>query len=125
MGEPVGDETVDDAEGIAELVVEAGSHHAGRQGMAHVSDTLADMIPNVRHVSRRRAALQIDEDRGRAGASEAAQEVEAWGLLERLFEAVCYLIERLIKRCPRPARLHHHGAEGKRRILVAAEAVIR
>ena len=96
VGEPVGREAVDDAEGIAELVVEAGPDDAGRQGMAHVSDALADMVPNVGHLARRRAALQVDEDRGRAGAGEAAQEIEARGFLERALDPLCHLIERFL-----------------------------
>jgi hypothetical protein len=45
--ETVGGEAVDDAEGVAELVVEAGPDDAGRQGVADVADALADVIPDV------------------------------------------------------------------------------
>ena len=69
MREAVGGEAVDDAERVAELVVEARADDAGRQGVPHVADALADVIPDVRHLLRRGAALQIDEDRGDAGAS--------------------------------------------------------
>src|SRR5262249_27593295 len=115
-------EAVDDPEGIAELVVEAGADHAGRQGVAHVADALAYVIPDVRHFAGRRAALQVDEDGRAAWAGEAAQEIEVRGFLEGLLDAVGHLIERLLESGAGPAGLHDHGAEGECRILVAAEA---
>src|SRR5262245_64522736 len=81
LREPVGSEAVDDPEGIAELVVEAGPDHAGRQSVAHVADALASVIPDVRHLARRRAALQVDEDGRAAWAGEAAQESAVRGFI--------------------------------------------
>ena len=69
MREAVGREAVDDAEGVAELVVEAGPDDAGRQRVAHVADALAHVIPDVGHLVGGGAALQIDEDRRDARAS--------------------------------------------------------
>ena len=57
MGETVRREAVDDPEGVAELVVKAGTDDTGRQGAADVADVLADVIPDVRHVLGRRAAF--------------------------------------------------------------------
>ena len=45
----VGGKAVDQAVGVAEIVVEAGADHALRQGPAHVADLLAHLIPDVRH----------------------------------------------------------------------------
>ena len=49
MGEAVRGEAVDDAEGVAEIVVEARADNAGRQGVPDVADALADVIPDIRH----------------------------------------------------------------------------
>ena len=105
--EPVGGEAVDDPEGVAELVVEAGPDDAGRQRMAHVADALADVIPDVGHLAGRRAPLQGDEDGGDAGAGEAAQEVEIRRFLERALDPLRHLVERVLagsRRARRPAR---------------------
>ena len=59
MGEPIGGEAVDDPEGIAELVVEARTDDAGRQGMPHVADAFADMVPDVRHLAGRRLPFRL------------------------------------------------------------------
>ncbi len=65
VGETVGGEAVDDSEGVAELVVEAGPDDARRQRVADIADALADVIPDVRDLIGRRAALQCHEDGGR------------------------------------------------------------
>jgi hypothetical protein len=75
MGEAVGGESIDDPEGIAEVIVEARADHAGRQHMADVTDALANVIPDVGDLARRRAAFQIDEDGRGAGTRVAAQEI--------------------------------------------------
>ena len=84
--EPVGGEPVDDAESIAELVVEAGADDAGGQSVAHITDAFAHVIPDVGDLPGRRAPFQRDEDCGDAGASVAAQEVESRRLLERILD---------------------------------------
>ena len=66
--EAVRGEAVDDAVGVAELVVEAGADDALRQRVADVADLLAHLIPDVRHLRRGRRVLQVDEDRGLARA---------------------------------------------------------
>src|SRR5262249_14664731 len=64
------------------------------------------------------------EDGRAAWAGEAAQEIEVRGFLEGLLDAVRHLTERLLEGGAGPAGLHHHGAEGECRILVAAAAGI-
>ena len=49
MAEPIGGETIDDAVGVAELVVEAGAHDALRQLVADIAHLFAHLIPDVRH----------------------------------------------------------------------------
>ena len=51
VGEAVRGEAVDDAVGVAELVVEAGPDDALRQGVADVADLLAHLVPDVRHLA--------------------------------------------------------------------------
>ena len=121
MREAVGGEAVDDAEGIAELVVEARSDDAGRQGVADVADALADVIPDVRHFPGGGAALQIDEDRRDAGAREAAQVVELRRFLQLALEPLGHLLERVLDGRARPGGLHHHRLDDEGGILVAAE----
>ena len=77
MGEAVGGEAVDQAEGVAEVVVEARPDHAGRQRAADVADVLAHLVPDVRHFGGLGRALEVDEDRRPAGDRVAAQEIEA------------------------------------------------
>ena len=50
VGEAVGGEAIDDAVGVAELVVEAGADDALRQGVADVAYLLAHLIPDVGHL---------------------------------------------------------------------------
>ena len=123
--EAIGGEAVDDAEGVAELVVEAGPDDAGRQRVADVADALADLVPDVGDLARRRAPFQVDEDRGEARAGVAAQKVEARRFLERALDPLGHLLERLLQGRAGPRRLHDHRPEGEGRILVAAEAVVR
>ena len=97
VGEPVRGEAVDDAVGVAELVVEAGADDALRQRVADVADLLAHLVPDVRHLSRRRRVLQIDEDRGLARGRVALQVVEVRRLLQLALEAVGDLLERVAR----------------------------
>ena len=62
VGESVRREAVDDAKGVAELVVEAGSDDSLRQGVADVAHLLAHLVPDVRHLGGGRRVLQVDED---------------------------------------------------------------
>ena len=76
VGEAVGGEAVDQPERVAEVIVEAGPDHAGRQRAADVADVLAHLIPDVRDFRGFRRPFQVDEDRGSAGDGVAAQEIE-------------------------------------------------
>ena len=88
---------------------------------ADVADLLAHLIPDVRHLSRRRRILQVDEDRGLAGGRVALQVVQVRRLLELALEAVGDLLERVADRGARPPDLHDHGLDGEVRILAAPE----
>ena len=121
MAEAVRREAVDDAVGVAELVVEAGPDDALRQGVADVADLLADLVPDVRDRLARRRALQVDEDRGLACAGVAAQIIEVRRLLELALQALRHLLERVLDRGAGPVGLHHHGPDREGRILVAPE----
>ncbi len=67
LREAVGSEAVDQAEGVAEFIVEARSDDALRQAAPHVANAFAHVVPDVRHLRGRRGAFQIHEDRGDAG----------------------------------------------------------
>src|SRR5215475_5633882 len=96
MREALRDKAIDDAECIAELVVEAGSDHACRQGVPNIADALADMIPDVGNLSSPGVALQVDKDCRDAGAREAAQEVEFRCFLQLAFEPLGHLLECVV-----------------------------
>jgi hypothetical protein len=119
MREAVGGEAVDQAECVAEVVVEAGSDDAGRQRAADVADVLAHLIPDVRHFRGFGRALEVDEDRRPAGDGVAAQKVETWRLLELALEPFGHLLQGVVHTCARPSGLDDHGAEGEGRILGA------
>jgi hypothetical protein len=120
----IGGEAVDDAKGVAELVVEARPDDAGRQGVADITDALADVIPDVGDLARRRASFQRHEDGGETGAGVAAQKVQARRFLERALDPLRHLVDCLLQGRARPRRLHDHRPEGECRILVAAEAIV-
>ena len=105
MREPIRGEAVDDAVGVAELVVEAGADDALRHVVLDVVDFLAHLIPDVRHLSRACRNLQVDEDRGLARGRVALQVVEVRRLLELALEAVRDLLEHVADRGPRPSDL--------------------
>ena len=119
----IGD-AVDDAEDVAELVVEEGPDHALRQRGLDVADLLADLVPDVREVALGRRFLEVDEDRRLAGLRVALDVVEVRGLLELLFEPVRHLLERVGRGGARPGDLDDHGLHGEVGVLLAAEPLI-
>ena len=121
VGEAVGGEAVNQAEGVAEVVVEAGSDHAGRQRAADIADVLAHLVPDVRHLRGAGRAFQIDEDRREARGGVAAQEVEAPGLLQLALDPFGDLLQRVVHGRAGPGGLDDHGAEGEGRILRPAK----
>ena len=119
--ESVSREAVHDAVRVAKLVIEAGADDALRQGMADVANLLADLVPDVRHLSRRGRVLEIDEDRGLPCRRVALQVIQVRRLLELALEPVGDLLERVADRGARPTRLDHHGLDGEIRILAPPE----
>ena len=122
LGEAVGGEAVDEAERVAEIVVEARPDHARRQRRADIADVLAHLVPDVRHFGRVRRTFQVDEDRGAAGNGVAAKEIEPLGLLQFALEPLGHLLERVVHARAGPPGLDDHGAEGEGRTLGAAKA---
>ncbi len=121
MSETVSGETVDDAEGVAELIIEAWSDDADRQRMTHVADTFADVVPDVRNFPGARAVLEVDENRGHAGARETAQEVKIWRFLQRALESFGDLLEHVVDAGAGPRSLHYHRFNDERRVFIAPE----
>jgi hypothetical protein len=122
LGEAVRGEPVDDAERVAEIVVEERSDDAGGQRVTDVGDALAHVVPAIRHFGGRRVLAQIDEDDRPPGDGEAAQLVEAAHLLQLALDPLGHLQQGLVERGTGPAGRDDHGPEGERRVLVAAEA---
>ena len=125
MIEAVRDETIDQSEGVAEVVVEAGTDDAGRQRMTNVADIFAYLIPDNRHVGGCRRPFQIDENGREARPRIATQVVEALGLLQFALDPFSDLLERVVKGRAGPGGLHDHRSERESRILAAAEPEIR
>ena len=123
--EPVGGETVDDAVGIAELIVEARPDNSLRERISDVAYLLAHLVPDVGRLSGGRRILQVDEDGGLARGRVALQVVEIRGLLKLALEAVCDLLERVADRGARPRDLHHHRLDGEVRILAPSKPEVR
>src|SRR5262245_18121413 len=121
MSETVCGESVNDAERIAELIIEPRSNHADRKRMAHVADAFANMVPDVRDFLGARAILEIDEDRGHPGACETAQEIEIWRFLHCAFKPLRDLLEHVANAGAWPCSLDHHGLDDERRVFVAPE----
>ena len=125
MGEAVGGESVDDPEGVAELVVETRADDAGRQRMADVADALANVVPDIGNLTRRRAAFQIDEDGRDAGARVAAQEIELRRFLQLALKPLGDLLQGVFDGGARPGGLHDHGLDDERGVLAAPQPEIR
>ena len=122
LGEAFGGEPVDDAEGVAELVVEERALHAARQRRGDVGGFLADLVPGVGNDARRRVVTQVDHDDGLAGAGVAVEAVEVGHLLKLALQPVGEELGRVRHRGTRPEGGDDHGLDGEGRILVAAEA---
>ena len=119
----VGD-AVDDAEDVAELIVEEGANHPFRQGGLDVADLFADLIPEVRKVPLGRGFLEIHEDGRLAGLRVALEVIKIGRLFELLFEPVRDLLQGVERGRARPGDLDHHGLHGEIRVLLAAEPLI-
>jgi hypothetical protein len=119
--EAVGGEPVDDAEGVAEVVIEERPEHALRQRVAHIADVLAHLVPDVGNLVRRRRLLQVNEDRRLPGDGVAAQAIEVVGLLQGTLEPLGNLLHCLVHRRTGPAGRDDHRARGDRRVLAAPQ----
>ena len=119
----IGD-AVDDAEDVAELVVEEGPDHALRQRHLDVADLLADLVPDVLDLVARRRLLQIDEDGRLAGLGVALEVVEVGGFLELLLEPVRQLREGVGHARARPGGLDDHGLDREVGVLFAAQPLV-
>ena len=120
-GETVGSKGVDDAKSIAEVVVEERADHAAGQGLAHVADILAHLVPDIGNRFRWRGLLQVDEDCGLARRGVAAHPVEMVGFLQRALQTFGDLQHGLLDCRAGPCSSHHHAAKGKGRVFTAAQ----
>ena len=124
IAEAIGLQRIDHAEYVAKVVVEERALHALRQGIAHVAHLLAHVVPNVGDLVRARAVLDFQNDLRLARLGIAADLVGQRHLLQGALDLVGHLLSHLFGRGAGPVGAHHHGAEGKGRILVLAELKI-
>ena len=124
MCEAIRSECVNDAIGLAELVVEERADNALRKVLPDIADLLAYLVPDVRHISAQHRAFEGDEDRRRASNRIALDVVETGSLLEFLLHPIRDLLERVRDIGAGPQDLHHHGLAGKVRVFVAAQSQI-
>src|SRR5262249_24307580 len=82
MRETLRAKTVNQPVGVAEVVIETRSYNAGGQRMPNIAYVLSNLIPDVRHLGRRRRSLQVDENCRAARAGVAAQEIQTLDLLQ-------------------------------------------
>ena len=120
-GEPIRGESIDDAVGVAELVVADRTDHALRQRQLDVLHLLAHLVPGIRHRLRPGRSLEIHEDRRLARLGVALQVVEVRRLLQLALDALGDLEQRVLQRRARPLRLHHHRLDGEGGVLVAPQ----
>src|SRR5262245_18386212 len=121
MRKAVSREPVDDAESVTEVVVEARPDYAHRQRVGDIADALAHVIPDVRDLLGRGAALEIDENGGPAGNGVAAQDIQLWCLLQLALEPLRNLLECRLDTGARPSSLNDHVLDDECGVLAAAE----
>src|SRR4029077_7066866 len=92
------------------------------QGVTHIADALADMIPDVRNLPGAGVVLEIDEDRGYAGACKTAQKIELCSSLQCALEPLGDLLEHVVDTGAGPRGLHDHRLDDERRVFVAPES---
>ncbi len=124
MRQTIRREGVDVSVDVAELVVEERPLHALRKLASDVAEPLAHLIERRLGLSLLQRVAELHENRGGAGRGVAADEIEAVELLEFLLDPVGDLIEGVLDGRARPRRLHDHGLDRERRILLAAEAPV-
>src|SRR3984885_10367410 len=124
MAESISGESVNEAVGVAEIIVETRADHALGQGPTHIANVLAHLIPDVRHLPCGGRAFEVDENRRQARTGIRAQEVQALCLLQLALKALGELGQGIVERCPWPSRLYDHGAEREGRIFAASKPKI-
>src|SRR5277367_1760913 len=97
MGKSVGGDAVDDAVNVAEFIVEPRTDHAVRQGVAHVANAGANVVPNRGDFRSPGLAFQIDKDGRLAGAGKTAQKIEVWRFLKGPLEPVGNLLQGVVQ----------------------------
>ena len=118
VAEPIGRQRKNGPVDIAEVIVEKRPDHALWQGGTQVADLLAHLVPAIGHILGRRAVLQLQHGEGFTRLGVAAHGVGLRHLLQRTLDFVGHLLGHLLCRGAGPVNLHHHGAEGERRVLV-------
>src|SRR6266481_6884873 len=93
--EAIRSECVNNAIGLAELVVEERADNALRKILPDVADLLADLIPDVGHIPALHRAFEGNENRRGAGNGVAAGVVETRRFLELLLYSIGDLLERV------------------------------
>ena len=81
LGKAVRRETIDDAEHVAEIVVEEGPDNALGQRMANIADLLPDFVPRVGHELRRVRTLEVDIDRHNTRPRDRTHAIETGDFL--------------------------------------------
>ena len=125
VAEAFAGEGVEDAVGIAELVVEKRADHTRRQRMLDVSYFLPHFVPEVRNLPRRNVLTRRDEDLRFSRPRVAPEIVEIGQLLDLFLEAVGHLLLDLFCGGAGVERLHYHYAKRKFGILALTEAQVR
>ena len=109
---------------VAEFVIEKGTLYAGGQGVGHVADLLAHLVPGIRHQRGRCGVLDREEQHRFARPRIAAQEVDVAGFLQLAHDTVGDFILNLAGGGPWPHRSHHHDLECERRIFRLGELAV-
>ena len=124
MCEAIRSECVNDAIGLAELVVEERADNALGKVLPDIADLLANLIPDVGHIPAHHGAFEGDENCRCAGNRIALDVVETWRFLELLLHPIRDLPERVRDIGAGPQDLNHHGLDGKVGVFVAAQSQI-
>ena len=72
LAEPIRGEAVDDPENIAEFIVEARPDYPRRQGVAHIADAFADLVPDIGNFEARVDPFRLTKIVVDTGAGETA-----------------------------------------------------
>ena len=122
MGEAVRRKAIDDAEDIAEIVIEERSHDALRQGVADIAHTVANFLPDVSDVFGRESAVKVDIDRNDARPCDRSQRIEPGRFLEPALKPVGQLVLRLVHAGAGPDGGDQHRLDREGGVFIAAEA---